>query len=94
MQLVHVFTCRISKEVFRLALVQSLDRRVPRGLKGATDKALSIQRWSMHPQNRCEVIPLDCIVHGAVLVKDPKPNGDYLVIDALDNDMFLRVLKI
>jgi hypothetical protein len=37
------------------------------------------------------VIPLDCIICGAVLVEDTKYSGDYFIIDTLDEDMFLRV---
>ena len=47
-----------------------------------------------HPHGRCEVIPLDYIVRGAVLVGDTKYAGDYFVIDTLDADMFLRVKKL
>ena len=52
---------------------------------------LSIRRWQIRARNRCEVIPLHCVVRGAVLVEDSKHKGDYFVIDALDADMFLRV---
>jgi hypothetical protein len=40
------------------------------------------------------VIPLDSIVRGAVLVKDTKYDGDYFLIDTLDEDMYLRVRKL
>jgi hypothetical protein len=38
-----------------------------------------------------EVIRLDIIERGALLVADTKYKGDYFVIDTIDNDMYLRV---
>jgi hypothetical protein len=40
------------------------------------------------------VIPLTCIIRGAVLVEDIKHKDDYFVIDTVDEDMFLRVKKM
>ena len=45
----------------------------------------------MHTQSRCEIIPVDRLIRGAVLVSDTKYADDYFVIDTLDANMFLRV---
>ena len=45
----------------------------------------------MHARSRCEIIPVDSLVRGAVLVSDKNYADDYFVIDTLDADMFLRV---
>ena len=92
-QLVFVFTCRVSGQDYRLALVQQLGK-ASRANTNTVDKKLSIRRLQIRARTRCEVIPLDCIVRGAVLVKDPEYSMDYFVMDTLDEDMFLRVKQL
>lgn len=92
-QLVFIFVCRVDGHDYRLALVQPLEKKSRPAVR-ADDKSLSISRWHIRARNRCEVIPLDCIVRGALLVADTKYAGDYFVIDTLDEDMFLRVKRI
>ena len=89
-QLVFVFTCRVNGREYRLALIQPLEKKSRPSTRNV-DKNLSISRWHIRARSRCEVVPLDCIVRGAVLVADTKFAGDYFVIDTLDEDMFLRV---
>lgn len=89
-QLVFVFTCKVDEQNYRLALVQPLAKSSRATVK-EVDKAASIHRWHARDRKSCEVIPLDSIVRGALLVKDPKYKGDYFVIDTLDGDMYLRV---
>ena len=89
-QLVFVFTCRVNGHEYRLALIQPLEKKSQPSTRNV-DKNLSISRWHIQTRSRCEVVPLDCIVRGAVLVADTKFAGDYFVIDTLDEDMFLQV---
>lgn len=89
-QLVLVFTIDVGEDEYHLALIHPLDRKV-RLKEKKVDKALSIHRWRVRNRDKCEVIPLDSLVRGAVLVNDPRNAGDYFAIDALDADMFLRV---
>jgi hypothetical protein len=89
-QLVFVFVCRVNDCDYHLALVQPLEKQSRTNTR-SVDKSLSIFRWHIRARNRCEVIPLNCIVRGAVLMADPKYKGDYFVVDTLDEDMFLRV---
>ncbi len=90
-KLVFIFTCRVGTECYRLALVQPLEKAKRTGRTGEIDKELSIHRWTLRSRTRCEVIPINSIVRGAVLVKDPEYAQDYFVIDMLDDDMFLQV---
>lgn len=92
-QLVFVFVCRVNGREYHLALVQPLEKK-SRANTRSVDKSLSIFRWHIRDRNRCEVIPVDCIVRGALLVADTKFKGDYFVIDTLDEDMFIRVKKM
>ena len=48
----------------------------------------------MRPQSQCEVISLDTILRGALLVADTKFKGDYFLIDTMDSDMYLRVISM
>jgi len=90
-QLVFLFTYKVGTSVHPLALVQALDRHPRDGLIKRIDKKLSIYRWNIRSRKRCEIIPVGWIVHGAVLISDPKYTGDHFVVDTLDADMFLRV---
>ena len=92
-QLAFVFVCRVGGRDHHLALVQPLEKKSRTNMR-STDKNLSISRWHIQARNRCEVIHLDWIVRGAVLVADTKYKGDYFVIDTLDDDMFLRVKRM
>jgi hypothetical protein len=94
-QLVFVFTCRVSGQDYRLALVRPLEKA--RGVNAnvkKVDKELSIYRWRIRARTRCEVIPLDSIVRGAVLLEDIKYSGNYFIKDTLDEDMFIRVKQL
>jgi hypothetical protein len=68
-----------------------------RGNRGAEtkriDKSLSIHRWHMRPRSQCQVIRLDYILRGALLVADTEHKDDYFVIDTLDGDMYLWLMK-
>ena len=89
--LVFLFTYQVGSSIHPLALVQALEKHPRPGTTKGIDKKLSIHRWNIHARNRCEVIPMDHLIRGAVLVPDDKYAGDHLVIDTLDADMFLRV---
>jgi hypothetical protein len=81
--------CQVHGNDYRLALVQPLEKHPQSSNIREIDRTLLIHRWKIRPRNRCEVIPVDSIVRGAVLVKDPGYSNDYFVIDTLDDDMFL-----
>ena len=91
MQLVFLFTCRVGASAYPLALVQALERNPRHGVVRDTDKKLSISRWRIRARSRCEIISVQSIVRGAVLIPDTKYAGDYFVVNTIDADMFLRV---
>lgn len=92
-QLVMVFVCCVDGHDYQFALVQRLEK-VSQPSESRVDKNLSIHRWHIRDRKSCEVIPVDRIVRGAVLLEDSKFRGDYFVLDTLDEDMFLRVNKL
>ena len=89
-QLVFVFVCQANGQDYHLALIQLLEKQFQPTTR-IVNKNLSIFRWHIQARSRCEVIPLDSIVCGVVLVADTRYVGDYFVIDTLNEDMFLRV---
>jgi hypothetical protein len=92
-RLVFVFVCQVDGRTYQLALIQRLERS-SRAATKAIDKKLSIFRWHIQARNRCEVISVGCIERGTVFVPDAKHKGDYLLLDTLDEDMFLRANQI
>jgi hypothetical protein len=91
-QLVRLFTCEVGSCDYPLALVQPLTQESSRSAETKrNDRNLSIHRWHMQPRTRCEVIPLNTIIRGALLVADKKYKGDYFVVDTVDDDMYLRI---
>jgi hypothetical protein len=93
-RLTLIFTCKVGSYNYPLALVQMLER----GNRGAEikriDKSLSIHRWHLQPRSQCQVIPLDNIIRGALLVADTEYKDDYFVVDTLDGDMYLRMMRM
>ena len=90
-KLISLFMCTVGICVHPLALVQSLDHRPRSGPVWDIDKKLSLHRWNLRPQSRCEIIPVRSIVRGALLIPDANYSGDHFVVDTVDTDMFLRI---
>ena len=57
------------------------------------DRDLGIYRLHLKAKGY-EIISLQSLVHGALLVPDPKHPGEYLVVDTIDADMFLRMKSL
>ncbi|KAJ7707650.1 hypothetical protein B0H17DRAFT_1033442 [Mycena rosella] len=91
-RLVYVFACKIGDKSFPFALVQALDVGI--GQRSAKDKALHFYRVRERHRQKCEFISVDSIVRGALLAEDPDKKGDYLVVDIVDADMFLRLKEM
>ena len=57
------------------------------------DKDLGLYRLQLRAK-RYEIIPLESIVRGALLVPDSDNPEEYLVVDTIDSDMFLRMKSL
>ncbi|KAF8157464.1 hypothetical protein K438DRAFT_1910064 [Mycena galopus ATCC 62051] len=88
-QLRHVFEVLANGKTYPFALVQPLDS--PVGQIPAKDKALKLFRARAKPRQASEFIPVRSIIRGAVLVPDSEKNRDFIVMDVVDGDMFLRL---
>ncbi|KAF8195254.1 hypothetical protein K438DRAFT_1906569 [Mycena galopus ATCC 62051] len=87
--LIHVFEVLANGKTYPFALVQPLDS--PVGQIPAKDKALKLFRARAKPRQASEFIPVRSIIRGAVLVPDSEKHRDFIVMDVVDGDMFLRL---
>ncbi|KAJ7814185.1 hypothetical protein B0H13DRAFT_2140479 [Mycena leptocephala] len=91
-QLIYVFAISVNNEKQCFALVQPLDAL--RGALSAKDKALGFYRVRAKPRQASEFIPVRSIIRGALLASDFSQPGDFLVIDLVDVDMWLRLKQM
>ena len=75
-----------------LVFIQPYD--APVGARTRKDKHLNLFRVRARPRMSSEFFSVESIVRGAALVEDHTQPGDYLVIDTIDTDMFLRIQKM
>lgn len=91
-KLLHVFICSIGQRLEPIALVWPFD--APIGMRSRKDKHLGLYRVRAKPRDKAEFFSLRSLVRGAVLVQDFDKYGDFLVMDVVDTDMFLRMKTI
>ena len=91
-QLLLVFTCVVGDTTYPLALIHPYD--APTGIRRRKDKDLGLFRIRAKPRKSAEFISIHSIIRGALVAKDFQQEGDYLVIDAVDTDMFLRLKRM
>lgn len=91
-RLIYVFAVSVNEQVHPFALVQPLDS--PRGVVSNKDKALKFYRIRAKPRQASEFIPVRSIIRGALLAPDFSREGDYLVMDIVDEDMWLRLKQM
>ena len=90
-QLIFVFAIWIEKKPYPIALIQPYDAYL--GPPEYRDEDLGLFCVGMKPRSKSEFISVLSIVCGAILVpsfEEGKEN-EFLVMDSLDGDMFLRV---
>ncbi|KAJ7266146.1 hypothetical protein C8J57DRAFT_1450596 [Mycena rebaudengoi] len=91
-QLIYIFTCRIGDTVHAFALTQPMDAGT--GQLTAKDKALGFYNVQAKPRQNSEFISVHSIIRGALLVPAGDKHGEFLVVDVVDTDMFLRLKSI
>lgn len=91
-QLVFLFNCVVDGTTYPIALIQPFD--APAGPRQSKDKDLCFYRVRRNARISCEFISTRSIVRGALLVEDYERVGDFLVMDLVDTDMFLRMKAI
>lgn len=94
-QLLLVFVCQVEEIKHEMAYIYSLD--APTGtLHQRRDRDLGFHRLRCRlvRSSACRFIPLNTIIRGALIIKDYGTEGDYLVIDSVDTDMWRRIKKM
>ncbi|KAF9494958.1 hypothetical protein BDN71DRAFT_1496133 [Pleurotus eryngii] len=88
-KLAFIFRTKFNGKTYDLALVRPLDKHVRQTKK---DKDLRFTRLKPQTQKEGCFIFLQSIIRGALVVEDFDVDDEYLLIDTIDADMFLRVL--
>lgn len=70
-------------------MIQPFDR--PTGVARRKDRDLGFYRVGAQPRNKTEIISTQSIIRGAYIVPDFEKDTEFLVVDTIDGDMFLRL---
>lgn len=90
-RLVFMFSCSIPLfGTYDFALVRPFTANVSPARK-SFDESFRITRVKARPCAASIFIPIRSIVRGTLLYPDPKHADEYLVVDHIDGDMFLRM---
>ncbi|KAG1801818.1 hypothetical protein EV424DRAFT_1474720 [Suillus variegatus] len=92
-RLLFLFTCNVNVASYRIALVRPYDTPIGRRLQ--KDKHLKFWRVRSQPRETAsEFILAESIIRGVALAPDPTIAGDFLIMDTVDSDIFLRMKKM
>jgi len=90
-RILRLFQIVIGDQTHNIVYVRSYCR--PSGQVRHKDKDLGLHRVRVKA-NPYEIISIQSIVHGALLVQDSDNLDDYFVVDTVDADMFLRMKSL
>ena len=90
-QLLFLFEITVGTQSHAFACVKSYCR--PSGSMRRKDKDLGLYRLQLKAKPY-EIISLESVVHGALLVPGSNNPEEYLVVDTLDSDMFLQMKSL
>jgi hypothetical protein len=90
-RLLHLFEVTVGELSHSLAYVESYCR--PSGSMKHKDKDLGLYRLQLKAK-QYEIISVESVVRGALLVPDSANPEQYLVVDTIDGDMFLRMKSL
>lgn len=93
-RLIFMFTCNIpSFGTYDFALIRPFTANVSPARR-SFDESFRIMRVKARPRTASMFIPIRSIIRGALLYPDPKHTDEYLVVDHIDGDMFLRIKEL
>lgn len=87
-RLAFMFCCTVGDHKYHLALVDPLDAMI--GPRRIVDTELGLIRLRSKPTRTSEFIFIESIVRGALVVEANDGTEDHLLVDTVDEDMFLR----
>ncbi|KAJ6563330.1 hypothetical protein DFH09DRAFT_1477164 [Mycena vulgaris] len=91
-QLIYPFSCPVEKKSHAFALVLPLD--VPTGRLSRKDRVLRFHRVHAKPRKNSEFISVHSTIRGALLTPEFDKPGEFIVVDAADGDMSLRLKSL
>ena len=92
-KLVYVLACNLAGRRYGITYVQALNALI--GIhRQQKDINLSLYRLCVKQISQCKFIPIEAIVCGALVIKNPNKWGKYFVVDIIDTDMFLWVREL
>ena len=86
-----IFTCKVPHVTQALGFAFIRPYMAKTGNPRSIDRDLKLKRVKLVPCSQCTFIPLCSIIRGAVLAPDNDRQDEYLVVDHLDGDMYLRM---
>ncbi|KAK0477244.1 hypothetical protein IW261DRAFT_1338754, partial [Armillaria novae-zelandiae] len=97
-QLIMIFTCVIGRKSFPLALVHPVDQPADSATE-QLDKDLGFYRVRAQTRRESTFVSVYMIIRGALLIEDfgvKATDGfkEYLVVDCIDGDSFLRMKSL
>ncbi len=98
-RLKEIFVVQVAEKQYPIAFIEAFG--LVAGPRPSVDKTLGLCRLRMNRrrenQHGTMFIHIESVVRGALIVRDHGSIGsvyeDYLVVDIIDSDMFLRCLK-
>lgn len=92
-QLLFIFACRVEGTEFNLARIYPFDAPIT-NVHRRRDRDLKFLRLRARPRNACQFVSVESIIRGVPIAKDYGTEGDYLVMDPVNSDIWLRFQSI
>ncbi|KAG2140569.1 hypothetical protein DEU56DRAFT_870910 [Suillus clintonianus] len=90
-KIILMFKCEVPDVgAFQFAFVQPYTAGIPGGSR-RIDRDLRLTRVKAAPRKDSIFVPLKSFIRGAVLVCDPEHQDEFLVVEHIDSNMFLRM---
>lgn len=92
-RLLRLFSADVAGTTYSLALVRPLNyiKQRQRDNLQRRDKELEFVRVKEEPLSRSIVCSIHSIIRGVVAVHDSRRHDEYIIMDTLDADLFLRL---
>ena len=91
-QLQFIFICKVNKIEYPLALIHPYDKLIKEYPQKDID--FGLYRIRATTRKSTEIISVESIIRGALVVSDFETDDHYFVIDSTDSDMFLRMQEL
>ncbi|PBK88793.1 hypothetical protein ARMGADRAFT_1033774 [Armillaria gallica] len=92
-QLVMIFKCNVHGKMFPLMLVQPFNQPAG-GQSKQKDQDLGLYHVKTRPNGPPCLISIYSVLQGALLIEDTAAPKEYLAVDMVDSDMFLRMQSL